>query len=882
MADGSDSDAHSVAEQLARLEEARKLVLGDAAYYGQIVQGILPIIGAQARVEVRRWGTDFLAEAFASPNLGVSPKQSLSLVVLDTLKDMLANPGQQDSAVLKSVLQVSASIYPLVFRHIIAKPNDSPTWEKMTAIKSGILKMWDSAAGGVRICCVKFVQRVILVQTAGPVADPRRPDQTEVSLTIVPRDHASVALPNLEAEASGLLDRDALVVNATLNCLGALIRSRPSISNKIITAVLNFNPLQQAKYPLTSKQKVMIKSMERTTKALLVNVNKQNPNGPLAPRIHQYIERLIQSRMEMMDEGSRKRGLPVEPTDGLDQSKRVRLGAEVPDKKLQIPPLPPGPISVAQLFTLTPDTALSSFDVKQIPIEMVVQIALPVIYRLSQGLLDQAVGAVRSRIASISQNFPQQQQLPPPVVSGGGGGGGGGETSMEEEDDDYEPEFQPAEDAEQISNKLDSAGPPSEPEPLSKPMAALKPFRLPQPPPLSEREIAQVSQEIITRAFQTINGLEEPGATTKKPEAAAAGFNRLAASNLDRNAWITLITRIATRAPSGLEEEEEASSNNISNNNDGIKKEDSRTEDSIVSHHGRHRSLLVSSTIRESLYLYILEDFRRRIDTAIVWLNEEWYNDRIQRQQFKESAGHYEGLALKILDGILPYLDARDKLFTRFVSELPGISPPLLDRVKSLARDPERVGLAVNTLHYLILFRPPAREICLDALEDLWRNYEDARHPSAKLLQKWRPHVVAAPAAPVAAAAATPAAAAALAPAEEGKESASNPSSPSPPSPSPTTRDDASNNNNNTNNAHTDGDNTPQQHALSPPTTLPYYSGLVAKSEETVSPSSPPPSLPPLPAGPASATQPAAQPAAAAEATTGTASPQSVSVPATN
>lgn len=113
----NNSDNHTVAEQLARLEEARRLVLGDAAYYGQIVQGILPIIGANAHLEVRRWGTDFLAEAFASPMLAATQKQSLCLLVLDTLRAMLANPTE-DSTVLKSVVQASASIYPLILRHM--------------------------------------------------------------------------------------------------------------------------------------------------------------------------------------------------------------------------------------------------------------------------------------------------------------------------------------------------------------------------------------------------------------------------------------------------------------------------------------------------------------------------------------------------------------------------------------------------------------------------------------------------------------------------------------------------------------------------------------------------------------------------------------------
>ena len=109
----------------------------------------------------------------------------------------------------------------------INNPLDSQTWERMASIKSNILKRWDSAATGVRICCIKFVQRVVQIQTPGIIADPRvgailpclapmldmltcskqRPEQNEVSLALVPRDHPLIPPPNLEAEASGLLDR---------------------------------------------------------------------------------------------------------------------------------------------------------------------------------------------------------------------------------------------------------------------------------------------------------------------------------------------------------------------------------------------------------------------------------------------------------------------------------------------------------------------------------------------------------------------------------------------------------------------------------------------------------------------------------------------------
>lgn len=59
---------------------------------------------------------------------------------------------------------------------------------------------------------------------------------------------------------------------------------------------------------------------------------------------------------------------------------------------------------------------------------------------------------------------------------------------------------------------------------------------------------------------------------------------------------------------------------------------------------------------------------------------------------------------MKVLDVILPYLDAKDKLLIRFLSEIPAIDEAILVRVKGLARDPERVTLAVNALQYVIMF----------------------------------------------------------------------------------------------------------------------------------------------------------------------------------
>lgn len=109
--------ADHLVDQIAQLNAARNLVLGDAAFYPQIVNGVLPIIGARARVELRRWGAEFLAETFASPAFNSGPKRQLATNVLLTLREILELP-ERDTATLKYIVQTAASLYPLVFRHM--------------------------------------------------------------------------------------------------------------------------------------------------------------------------------------------------------------------------------------------------------------------------------------------------------------------------------------------------------------------------------------------------------------------------------------------------------------------------------------------------------------------------------------------------------------------------------------------------------------------------------------------------------------------------------------------------------------------------------------------------------------------------------------------
>lgn len=102
----------------------------------------------------------------------------------------------------------------------------------------------------------------------------------------------------------------------------------------------------------------------------------------------------MRSRNDIFDEASRKRGAP-DPTDGLDPAKRQKLGAPVANAapKFLVPPLTPGPHTIAELFTVTGDEALKAFDVAQLSEDLVVKIGITILQRIDADTLNQAVEA---------------------------------------------------------------------------------------------------------------------------------------------------------------------------------------------------------------------------------------------------------------------------------------------------------------------------------------------------------------------------------------------------------------------------------------------------------------------------------------------------------
>ena len=692
----------SVPEQIRQLNDARKLVLSDVQHYPSVVRGIVPIIKPSSSVELRRWGADFLAEAFATPALPNSEKETMQPYVLELMESMVNNE-REDSQVLRSVIMTAASIYPLTVRWTINNSYDTITWERMMAIKQRILRIWEHAPPTVRICCIKFAQRVVLAQSVA--SGTAYGGALDVSLDKVPPNHPSLDPQTLEAEGMGLLDRmlhvlqesnDALVVDATINCLSILVRARPGTSSRIMNALLNFDPLKLAISPMSSKTKVMVKSMEKTARILLVHLSKRDPHNPMTPRIQQHVERTMRMVAEALDGSGKKRVLENQQADTVD-AKRQRINpAEV-----HIPPLGPGPHTLADIFSLTDAAGLKTFDLSQVPPPLVAKLAVNTLSRIDGQLLDKAIGAVRTRLDTLA-SAPAPELNPNTAPLG-----------VDEDDDDYEPDFSMAEDTEQILNKLDGVANTTGEHGALEDSLGLANFNLPQPQEVTPELALTAGNSIVSRVLDMTKSMDD--SQSKKLR---AGFQRLAATSGVKESWMTILTRLATRSSAGLEE--------IS-----VKGEEDPSQ--------RNENTL-SSSIRDVLYNFIMEDFRKNFDVAVSWLCEEWYNDKIQSKTAGDHPQHYEQCALRLIDGFLPYLHPQDKVLTRFLSEIPELNRAILQKVKSMCQDPSVGQLAVTSLLYLVMMRPPIKEVALDTVQDIWLECESPRSAEsiAKLIRRRR------------------------------------------------------------------------------------------------------------------------------------------------
>ncbi|KAK9447498.1 uncharacterized protein V1518DRAFT_386808 [Limtongia smithiae] len=715
----------TVDQQIDQLNQAKQLVVKDTSFYPQIIRGILPIAHRED-IRLRSWCAAFLNQGFASTDLKQSDKEELALECLDVLLVLF---NETDSALLKNLIQCACSIYPLIFKHICTHNTAGEIWQKATAIKSKIISFWETGSEGLKLCCIKFVQRVVAVQTPG-TKDPRLADATDVSLTMVPLNHPLIPIPVLEAEAQGLLDRllsvfyerhiNESVISASLYCGAALVRSRSTTVNKVIMRILAFDPLK-ADYDTneSAKLRLEVRFAEKNLRIVLGNMLKQSSiANQYGPRIQQYLTNLVQAKNMTADDIMRKRA--ADSNAGNDNVKRPRIeqpAPSVPDVASTAGP------SYASLYTLIdPVISMASFDATMLPPTTAIEIAIASMMITSKDKIDAAVRAVTLR---YSKMYP-----PPQIIKIEEDQSVMAAAVLAEQDDDadYEPDdYEPPDvttstavaSGQEIAlgPLVDQLQPVDQNQPrnadmmddfddddyykdLANEQTSLISI---QPSKLSQSDRLEVFQQVIERIV-TNGGVIEKTIFDDISRRVGKDINDLSDVGVSRDIWIMLLSRLGTR---GLSNAQSGTTKDTENMNS------------------------MAGFIRQKLYAYIMANFRERIDLAVTWLSEEWYNDKMSTQELqngqddsKDGDGateesQYVKWTTKILDGVIPFLDVNDRIFLRFLSDLPELTPDMLSKLRILCKDPDRAKLGFLSLQYLIKLRPPVRDYCTDLLNSI-------------------------------------------------------------------------------------------------------------------------------------------------------------------
>jgi len=209
-------------------------------------------------------------------------------------------------------------------------------------------------------------------------------------------------------------------------------------------------------------------------------------------------------------------------------------------------------------------------------------------------------------------------------------------------------------------------------------------YKLPPPPPPTSEQRIEAACANVDRMFGVLDDLDKTPLVQRKNK---GGLMRVAASTWDRDGWITLIVRLATRGLGACDVEVEGEEGRIQ---------------SIPSP--------LAQYIRERLLAYVLADFRQNLDSAITWLYEEWYNDSVMKDlpMGESRVRQYPIWLAKVVDGILPFLEAKDRLVIRFLSEVPELSREILNKFKILCLDPDRSTLGIQILQSV---QPPIHEL---------------------------------------------------------------------------------------------------------------------------------------------------------------------------
>ncbi|KZV71528.1 hypothetical protein PENSPDRAFT_751633 [Peniophora sp. CONT] len=725
---------------------------------------------------LKRFVLDLIHFGIARANLSLEQRTQLASQSLDTLAGLLVDPTPR---IVKVAVQAFASIYPLLFMALCQNRNARPQWETLNASKARILNfVWTTqpVAAGVRLAAVKFMQRVILVQTRG-VADPRLQNKNDPNLSMCPVDHPYIPVAQLEAEGTRLLETvltmlytssNADIVTSLINSWAPLVRLRPTHIQLVVTSLTSWRP-----NAFTGQSFTTIKSVEKSVRIFLVHISHLGSAvAPFNPEIRQAIAE-IDGRIEKgaMEEKARRAALkrpasaavePPEKRQKLDNGAPAQVQPQA-SGALNFSSLPPQLVTeliVANLQafseselqdivrTYKPAVAPAAVAAAATPqptpppvaAKPVAAVPPPSAPAAERKKATDAAAKARAKAAEITAAAPRPESTAPPsvevtatpevvaVAEDKGEDNDKDKTVVKEEpvdplkmdiDDEVEEEPSAPDSAPQEEEVEDEEAAAAVPLDL-KALLSLD-LRAPPPRPLEDTEKAALVK----------------GSVVRIEEAASEVVTGLGAGEGEKGVelWMMLVVRMVTRGaePSrcwkGKEKE--------SGEGEGGKEDVEGEKETALALAQRYEQ---QDQLRANLYEYIMADFAGRMRLATMWMNEEWYSDQLaaEKDSGPELRHNYDTWLSHIVSAYLQKLSGKDRTFGRFLLDLPSVPTDVFQLLRDLCITPQKMEVGFVTLRDFVNDRPTLRAEAMGILLELTTHAEKSTRAAAIItLKRW-------------------------------------------------------------------------------------------------------------------------------------------------
>lgn len=750
--------APSALRIIEQLNQARSLAFSSPETYPQVLKHVLKFVPHHEKA-IEAWCVTFLRQSFVN-NLILKHADKVDLA-LDALGALSALAKVKDLQVFKDVINISCVVYKLVFKYVADNDGCPAVWALLMALKNDLISKFSTTFPldpadneehdifrnvASKLELMKFLMIVIEYQSKTTVVNPGgSPCPQTFLLSNVAPNHTLINASAMEHDASQLIDIvlaafridiiNCPLVSATINHLGVLIKRKPQFASKILATieVYDTNHKQQSNYQTDELFRLTKKYIDRSLKVLVQHVLRNNlVPANLQASLGKKLTTLIERGNEI-----RKKNIFIVPDPTIKKKKWE--GFHNPSRKIV-------PTDYKQLYCLNnPADELNNFDLANVPLHILVQMVVAALQKASTDKLTRALDIIGRRYVN-AVDAPASVKREAPTA----------------DDPDTVKRVKREEPSSMSAVKHESAENDGE-ENQTPEIGPETVYSLGPPRDLSMLEKKQHLQ-IIIRNFFKLATSEKTGARTVTNEAGqqqsgekdnvASELTLIAIQAWKKDSWVVLLTRLATRGMRQTSRDGEANT---------------PEEDEL------------SDMVRSALFDYFMDNIHTRIDVIIDWLNEEWYSEKVFREarllkdEYTESivksevddssnvkSEHenketeeqeeakpspsdttntptYNKWAGKVLDAIIPFLEPTDrKIFIRLLSDLPSLNRDLVARIKSLCFDPARAKIGFLSLQFLIMYRPPVKEACIDILRELAESdQEDLREEASKLVTKY-------------------------------------------------------------------------------------------------------------------------------------------------